>query len=577
MRAMSTKPAAASPGLALLLAAFLAACTVTPPTGTQPPVPTDPPTTEPTGQPTAPPATFDNAALDATIAAFAAAGIEVRVRPADTPLVPVTQPTRLGLLRFQARNLALEATVGGGNTGAELDAFTTTAGGEPLAALISGWLATAETDASRAAATLTDTPAGTTDGHTTATFPGAVLLMFVADLLGPAPATASLGAQVALAGALTAQGSGDFCAEVSTYLSAVLAGVLDAETTPNPPWLANVIDQLALLEPDPAQLRTAVGALALLTYATSIARPWAANLSAAPAAAHYRVGNSAIEGINAFYLNVNTGDSTIAEEAAECAALAGADLAGGAPDLGDDAPIHVQWVTVELAPHTTSLEGDMELELQPGAQVMSAKLEYETRSESEDAHARGPARSATATVTAIVQRLEISALQNVVRSLLSGDMGAAQPTVAAELDRLDRTLLDLLYPRGTARVTITWHEPPETPPPPSPTPDRKKEFCDRYVALLRWLVSQLDTDNELTRPWAAEIARRTADMRPYAPQELLEHVDLVYRVYNTYATAPDPVQIPIVGPDAAKLPVAAAAMDGYCGIIRGQPPYEDIP
>jgi len=574
---MRNQPHAAAAQTALLAAVFAvvaAACTVTPPTGTQPPVPTDPPTRTPTAQPTAPPATFDSAALDATIAAFAVAGIEVRTRPTDTPLVPVAQPTRLGLLRFQARNLALEATVGGGNTGAELDAFTTTAGGEPLAALIVGWLAAADTEASRAAAALAD---ATADPAATI-FPGAVLLMFVADLLGPAPATGSLGAQVAIAGALTAQGSGDFCADVSTYLSAVLAGTLDPNTPIDPPWLAPLIDQLALVEPNPDRLRTAVGALALLTYATSIARPWAANLSAAPSAAHYTVGGNAIVPILGFYLNVNTGDSAIAEEAAECAALADADLAGGAPDLGDEQPIHVQWVTVELAPHTSAtIEGDLQLELQPGAEVMSANLEYEVRAETEDAHDRGTARSANVTVTAIVQRLEISELQNVVRSLLNGDMGAAQPTVAAELERLDRTLLDLVYPRGTASVTITWHDPPSPSPSPTPTPDPKKEFCDRYVALLRWLVSQMDTDNELTRAWAAEIARRTADMRPYAPIELLEHVDLVYRVYNTYATAPDPIQVPIVGPDAANLPLAAAAMDAYCGIVRGQPPYEDIP
>lgn len=562
----------------LVSSLLLAACTVTPPTGTQPPIPTDPPTTPPTAQPTAPAATFDAAALDATIAAFAAAGIEVRIRPTDTPLVSVAQPTQIGLLRFQARNLALEATVGGGNTGAELDTFTTTAGGEPLAALIAGWLAAADTEASRAAASLPGPPAGATADPATTTFPGAVLLMFLADLLGPAPATASIAGQLAMAGPLTAQGSGDFCADVSTYLSAVLAGTLDPAATVGPPWLGPLISQLALVEPDPDRLRRAVGALALLTYATSVARPWAANLSAAPSAVHYKVGEGGVEPITAFYLNVNTGDSTIAEEAAECAALADADLAGGAPDPGGEQPIHVQWVTVELASHTSAIiEGDLQLELQPGAEVMSANLEYEVRSESEDAHARGPARSATATVTAIVERGEISALQNVVRSLLSGDMGAAQPTVAAELARLDRTLLDLLYPRGTATVTITWHEPPETPEPPSPTPDDKKEFCDRYVALLRWLVSHLDTDYELTRPWAAEIARRTLDMRPYAPQELLTHVDLVHRVYNTYATAPDPVQVPIVGPDAAQLPVAAAAMDGYCGVVRGVPPYEDIP
>ena len=117
MRTWTWPSAVLSTTVALLLAALVAACTVVAPPGTQAPTQTAPPTTP---QPTPTQPTFDTADVDATIAAFAAAGIEVRVRPADAPLVAAGQPSRLGLLRFQARNLALEVRMGSGTTGAEL-------------------------------------------------------------------------------------------------------------------------------------------------------------------------------------------------------------------------------------------------------------------------------------------------------------------------------------------------------------------------------------------------------------------------------------------------------------------------
>jgi hypothetical protein len=100
-------------------------------------------------------------------------------------------------------------------------------------------------------------------------------------------------------------------------------------------------------------------------------------------------------------------------------------------------------------------------------------------------------------------------------------------------------------------------------PEPSPTLD---EFCTRYRAMVDWVAQQSGTDFELTQPWAAEIARRSRDMRPYAPDHLIDDVDLYIRVYGTFATAPEPANVPIVGPEAAGIANAVLAMNEYCGI-----------
>jgi hypothetical protein len=59
-------------------------------------------------------------------------------------------------------------------------------------------------------------------------------------------------------------------------------------------------------------------------------------------------------------------------------------------------------------------------------------------------------------------------------------------------------------------------------------------------------------------------------MKPYAPAHLIDDVDLYIRVYGTYATAPAseplPINVPIVGPEAAGIANAFMAMNAYCGI-----------
>ncbi|HUG47950.1 MAG TPA: hypothetical protein VMP67_06005 [Candidatus Limnocylindria bacterium] len=98
---------------------------------------------------------------------------------------------------------------------------------------------------------------------------------------------------------------------------------------------------------------------------------------------------------------------------------------------------------------------------------------------------------------------------------------------------------------------------------PEPTP---VQFCTLYRALLDWGAQHVDTDFELSQPWAAEITRRMQEMRPYAPAHLVDHVDLYIRVYGRYATVSEPYNVPIVGPEAAGIADAMRAMHTYCDI-----------
>ncbi len=392
------------------------------------------------------------------------AGVTTRIRPSDAPLVGVADPSRVELLRFQARNLALEAAAGGGTLGVELDEYAEATGSPPLSDLFSAWLAGADTPASRAAARLVTGQSA--DDPTQLVVPGLAMAMFVADIVGPAngPVASIVAGAGADAGPLAAAG-GDFCGQVGAYLSAVLGGILDPDIALEPEWLAAAIAREAGATIDADGLRRAVGALALLVYATSISRPWVATLSAVPSEVHYIVDDDELTAPSkVFSLIVNVGEGVVAEEAGECADLAGADLAG----QGDTEGIPVGWVLPELQPHAVDVAGDLELE--DRGQFAAANLEYQTRGETGEAHRDGTLRQAFAHVTGIVRRGEIEEIEEAVRLLLTGGgLGAAGSTVEAEYERLRPALRDLLYPRATARVEVSWHEAPDPTPEPSPS------------------------------------------------------------------------------------------------------------
>jgi hypothetical protein len=98
-------------------------------------------------------------------------------------------------------------------------------------------------------------------------------------------------------------------------------------------------------------------------------------------------------------------------------------------------------------------------------------------------------------------------------------------------------------------------------PTPTATPD---EFCNRYRDYVDWAKS--NSSEDITKPLAAEIAQRFTDMQPFAPAQLVADVALMIRVYGTYAAAPEPIDIPLVGPDAAGIYKALTDMNAYCHV-----------
>ncbi len=97
---------------------------------------------------------FGPADVTAAVETLASAGVAVRIGPSDAPLlVPVGQ-SRVAMLRFQVRNLALEAHGGGGSRGQELDELAAENGGLPISYLIAAWARSAGTPAAAAASKL---------------------------------------------------------------------------------------------------------------------------------------------------------------------------------------------------------------------------------------------------------------------------------------------------------------------------------------------------------------------------------------------------------------------------------------
>jgi hypothetical protein len=422
---------------------------------------------------------FGSNTVAAAVDLLAGAGIVVRTRPGDDPLVDVDAPGPLSLLRFQARNLALEANKGGGTLGADFDAYTEAGGGSPIADLIVGWAEERATPSAKAAAKLLgieSAPTGLPIDPRSLSIPGLVAALFLGDIT-----SAATGDQGSIDDNVGA-GDRDFCADVAAYLSASLEDTLDPTRDLDPEWLQAAIDRYAPAETDPQRLRIAIGATALMVYATSISRRWGTLLISNPLGdVHHRVGSDAkqfdpkadpakepmVDGGEGFppdnelRLRVDVGEESFADEAAECAALADAGLTDH-----DVEGTRVGWIVKGLLPHVSSRgEGDLELDENGGATYPWTPI-----GEDKESHLDGVLNTAVVPVAVIVTREEIGEVSKVVKSLLTGgELGVAAPEVVAAYARFGPQLDQLLSPRAQIPVTITWHTPkPDKPDPSDP-------------------------------------------------------------------------------------------------------------
>jgi hypothetical protein len=382
---------------------------------------------------------------------LAGLGIETRVRPSDSaPITAVTGArSAVRLLRLQVRNLALERVGGGGTMGADLDALGAAAGGGPVSPLLARWAASSTTPGAQLAASLLrhNDPL---DAVTTV-FPTLAVVAFIADV-NAGSAGASAGNQKAL----LALSSSDHCAQMSAYLSAALEGITDSKAIP-PPWLKQLIDLYApQYAGDPALLRKTIGALALLSYATSLARPWTVSLQPDPPAVAYGIeGQDPVDG--EVDLTVVSGMDVFATDVADCASLAAAQLAS-IPVEGSS----VVWDTSGLGAHATNVAGQSQVD-ENGV----AALTYQTATESKDAADNGSPVTVQLSVSASVDRAEMAALAAVVKAILLGDASGtpAGPATKAIYQALEPALNAVMRPSGSAQIDVAYHQPKSSPSP----------------------------------------------------------------------------------------------------------------
>ncbi|MGZ6340143.1 MAG: hypothetical protein ACXWNG_07235, partial [Candidatus Limnocylindrales bacterium] len=405
---------------------------------------------------------------------------ETRVRPSDD--APITAPTGnrspVRLLRSQVRNLALERMAGGGTRGTDLDALSAAAGGGPVSALVAGWAASAATPAARLAAPLLR---GGPADPAAAIYPTFALVGFVADATGAGGSTSNRppGAALAMfqasrtpddrASAILAASSSDYCAAVSTYLSAALNGIVDSTADP-PTWMKVLIDLYApQYASDPGRLRRTIGAIALLAYATSLARAWTVSLVPDPPSVAYGIeGGDPVEG--EVQLGVVSGTDVFSGDVADCAALANAQFTS-VPVKGSS----VIWDASGLGVHAKEATAEPMLD-ENGA----AGLDYTMSTETKDTAQNGDPVTTQMWVNALVDRAEMAALAAVVKSILLGDAAGtpAGPTAKALYAAMEPKLDVVMRPSGFALIDVTLHTPKASP---SPTASSTSDLTGTWI------------------------------------------------------------------------------------------------
>jgi hypothetical protein len=260
----------------------------------------------------------ERASTDAAVGALAQSGVEVYD---DKSFALVRQPSgRKALLRytrFQARNMALETSTGGGLLGAQLDAVTPaiTFKGTKVPVTPSGLVAAWAVAGVSPGADLARRLLGTIDARASKRirFPTLVLALFLADA-APAPtksATGSLGERLdsALATAdhllgapKPAWAAGGPCAtarELLQQLDGLLASLQNSPDTGLLGFIAGALARLGVqvaleaVRAQVASLRSMLGTVAAAVYSASLLNEWSLDVKAQPPSLHYAPGRPA--------------------------------------------------------------------------------------------------------------------------------------------------------------------------------------------------------------------------------------------------------------------------------------------
>jgi hypothetical protein len=159
-----------------------------------------------------------------------------------------------------------------------------------------------------------------------------------------------------------------------------------------------------------------------------------------------------------------------------------------------------------------------------------------------------------------------SAVPFPVRPLAEAALGAIIDPLLARVDaEISGAAAGMFTLAGKQLVFVKHHAPPDTtttaPPSSSSTPSTSEpddEFCRLFHELA---VFSVESDLDVV-PWATEIVRRTDEMAPLAPADLVDDVAVIRRVYQAVADQDD---ITVLITSTEPLPDAAAAIGALCG------------
>ena len=487
---------------------------------------------------------FSERSIATVVEVLASSGVGVFADAAAVaPMLPVKEPTSpLRLLRWQARNLALEASASSGVGGQELESLTPLPdGAPPISFLVAAYVSRGDTPGARFAQALL----GKQDWHhpSPIVFPSLVLDLFVSDSARAAGAAAASGPQ-APPTASTQIGRDDdlklvaavgICSLLAGFLNGILVTVFNALTITGATgiggffaslWNAavsfaqGVINGLVatLTAPILNLVRSAIGVVGALSMATSLLRQWRVRFDAEPFQNHFAVGSEA-EQTGSLKLRIDNSEfGDWPADVVDCAAQVGMEL----PSLTASKNAHIDWEVSGVPDYGRQTQRDDRLR-----DDKTAVFAYATNHETEEAAKRGARREGLIIVRAGIERTEVTQLRDLLqRMILNSVPPPAAQIVNPILERIGgdilRRITSLADVRGTGRVQITFHGSPE----PSPSPSASAQGSPLASANPCSLI----TTAEAAAPFPGSHAQ--SGVSSAGPGE----IDCTYIVSNDYGT-----------------------------------------
>ncbi len=437
---------------------------------------------------------FGEAGLAVVSEVLMGAGVGVFDDAASVTAGPVMR-----LLRWQVRNVAVEAANGGGITGEALDGLVPVREGvPPVAYLVAAWVKSFDSAGARFSRDLMGTQDWSSAGRIV--FPSLVIALFLADAtagmkppgapkagaLAPAGAQAELAAAGAKAagtskaGSLTLAGAQGVCSFAATFIQHAIADVAalaKVDTTGGGFFgflgkIWNTAVDLAaaavqglittFTQPVVNLVTDVFGVLAMVLQLSSFLVKWRADLKAEPTHSSFGVDTQIVTG--QFTLTVTQNQPAIPDLIADCAAAFGVDLR----TAGSAAGSKITWTAGrnDLATRTTA---DDTL-----APDKTARYRYQNRQEPAELAKSSLSESPALIIKADVHRNDVQKERQLFEHLLLNNIDPSirpivESVIAPLRAKADSQLRAITDVNATATTFITYHLPDnKTPTPPPP-------------------------------------------------------------------------------------------------------------